>query len=74
MPPTIDGKLKATEVQMTPEEWELHKDCETTKGRAHKWQWKFDIAAGRTSEDQAICVHCGKETTLRAEGVRGVSP
>jgi hypothetical protein len=61
--PTIEGKLKSTEVAMTPEEWDINKDC-TLKKREHKWQWLFDIAAGLPSETEAICVHCGKRTDL----------
>lgn len=49
--------------QMTDEEWEVNKSCEA-KGRDHRWHWKHDIASGLPSPDQAICVHCGKETTL----------
>ena len=41
------------------------KNCAEAEGRDHKWQWKFDIAAGRTSETHAICVHCGKETYMK---------
>lgn len=48
---------------MTDEEWEKNKDCDK-KGRDHKWYWKFDIASGMPSPDQAYCAHCGKETTL----------
>lgn len=48
---------------MTPEEWEVNKDCEEKK-RDHKWQWKFDIAAGVPSNTQAVCVHCGLERNL----------
>jgi hypothetical protein len=48
---------------MTPEEWEINKDC-ATKKRAHKWQWKLDIASGMPSMDHAICVHCGVEVNL----------
>lgn len=59
---------------MTDAEWEENKNCDLKK-RDHKWQWKFDIAAGTTSMDQAICVHCGKETELNRDDMqRGVSP
>lgn len=60
--------------KMTDEEWEVNKDCEA-KHRDHKWQWKFDIAAGKTSQTHGVCVHCGKEIELnRGETQRGVSP
>jgi hypothetical protein len=60
--------------RMTDEEWEENKSC-VLKKRDHKWQWKFDIAAGKTSDTQAICVHCGIEVELNRDDVtRGVSP
>jgi hypothetical protein len=50
-------------VPMSEEDWEINKDCELKK-RDHKWHWKHDIATGLPSMTQAICAHCGKETTL----------
>lgn len=64
--PTIDGKLKAGERQMTEEEWALNKDC-TAKSREHKWRWEFissGESAGRVSPTNAVCVHCGKRVKL----------
>jgi len=49
--------------------WAKNKSCELSK-REHKFQWKFDIAAGVTSMDEAICVHCGEETILTRQEPR----
>jgi hypothetical protein len=65
-----EQELEMERHTMTPEEWEKHKDCDTAK-RDHKWQWRFDIAAGKTSETHAICVHCGKETYMKREAPHG---
>jgi hypothetical protein len=51
---------------MPLEQWEVHSRCDTAK-REHKWQWAFDPATGKTSEREAICVHCGKTVTLERE-------
>ncbi len=65
--PTVDGKLKPNEVQMTPEEWEKNKSCELSK-RAHKFLWKVD------SENEGVCAHCGKVEILTRKGEgRGVT-
>lgn len=61
--PTLDGKLKTSEVPMTDAEWEVNKDC-ALKKREHKWQWKLDIATGMPHPTAAICVHCGVEREL----------
>ena len=56
---------------MTDEEWEENKSCEAKK-REHKYQWKFNIAAGVPSNTHAICVHCGKEVVLDREGAHPI--
>ena len=53
---------------MTDAEWEDNKSCEVKK-RDHKWNWKFDIAAGTASKTEAICAHCGKQATVTQAGV-----
>jgi hypothetical protein len=50
---------------MSDEKWETHRNCETAN-RDHKWQWKWDIAGKWT--DEAFCVHCGAETTMKRPG------
>lgn len=65
--PTADGKLKTTEVPMSPEEWEVNKSCELKK-REHKFYWKPG------SDTIGYCAHCGKEEILSRKGeARGVT-
>jgi len=64
--PTIDGKLGPKETPMSPEDWEVNKDC-TAKKRDHKWQWEYN-GEGQTSATNAVCVHCGKRTMLTHKG------
>ena len=61
------AKLPPGHAPMSEEEWERNKLCESAK-RDHKWRWKYDIAAGRTSLTHAICAHCGLETRLSHKG------
>ncbi len=61
--PTPDGKLKPGEAPMTEEKWVQNKSCTLSK-REHKWHWKNDPATGLPDANQAICAHCGEETTL----------
>ena len=68
------ARLAKGQEPMSEEKWATHVDCDLAK-REHKWHWKVDISSGMPSMDQAVCDHCGKETTLNREGVnRGVSP
>lgn len=47
---------------MSEEKWAHHRDCDTAS-REHKWQWEFS-PTGKTSETNALCVHCGKRAKL----------
>lgn len=64
------ARLPKGQEPMSEEKWGTHVDCEKSN-RSHRWQWRWDIAAG-TSSNQAICVHCGKEAVIDRDGAHDV--
>jgi hypothetical protein len=64
--------LKSEQAAMTPEAWDINKDCRLKK-RDHKWQWKYDPLTNETSPELAVCVHCGIEVNLNRDDMQQVA-
>lgn len=62
-----EAKLPEGQEPMDDEKWAIRKSCELSK-RDCKWRWIYDPVTNAPSNDQAVCVHCGRQTTLTIMG------